>query len=732
MHRPLHAPTTLSATLLALATASSTVAAPPVRPGALPARAPKPAPVFDEVPGDHEFSGELIVRPLQDLSPAERRAALAAIAPYAPRRNARTDEHVLAVGGAPLAPGAGEREVAARLLATGLFQYACPNWTVYPCGAPDDLRFADQWHHATMQSALAWDLHRADGDEEVVVAVTDTGIVAHEDLGNRVPGFNSASDLAEADGGDLTDIHGHGTHVAGCAAAAANNGVGVAGMGWNLRIMPIRVSEAANGGASYENLLQGVQWAAENGAKTISTSYSGIGFEPIETTGEYVRSLGASMLWAAGNSGTNHSGWDFEHVLVVGASNSSDLAAGFSGYGRGVDLFAPGVGILSSTTDGGYQAWSGTSMATPVANGALALIRSANPALSAEHAEHVLLFSCDPWGVQVDDETYGFGRINLRRAVERAQSALVPQDPVPNDDHVRALTGGGVAIDVLANDWDANMDAISLVSFATTTSAGRAVARDAADRLVVADLGDEPGFQTFTYAVLQPESGALAEATVVVDVRTPIAAESPVGLAPGVEVAYYELPPLDALPDFTALSPYAGQVVSHVDFASTDAEFAGSGRVDQVGAVFTGWIEVPEAGFWTLATTSDDGSRLLIGDTLVVDNDGLHGMVTRSNTVPLASGLHPFRLEFFENGGGAGLQLRWSGPGTSTQIVPAERLFHLGDADPADLNRDGRVNSQDLAILLGHWGGADPTSDLDGDGKVDALDLAVVLERWTG
>ena len=734
---PFHAAATLAlfTTLSAPLVATVAHAAPPARPTATvaaPAREPLPAPVFREVRGEYEFSGELIVRPRQDLASAERRAAIALMKPYAPRRNARTDEYTLVVGGAPLAPGAAEHEVSARLLASGLFQYACPNWTVYPCGTPDDLRFPEQWHHATMQSALAWDLHRADGAVEPIIAVTDTGIVAHEDLVNRVPGFNSASDLAEADGGDLTDIHGHGTHVAGCAAAAGDNGVGVAGMGWNFRIMPIRVSEAANGGASYENLLEGVQWAAENGALVISTSYSGIGFDPIETTGEYVRSLGASMLWAAGNSATDHAGWDFEHVLVVGASNASDQRAGFSSYGRGVDLFAPGAGILSSTTDGGYQAWSGTSMATPVANGALALIRSANPALSAEHAEHVLLFSCDPWGAQVNDETFGFGRVNLRRAVERAQSALVPQDPVPADDFARAVAGGSARVAVLANDWDANMDAIEIVSFDATTSAGRAVSRDSADPsvLVVDDLGPDAGPQTFRYTVLQPDANALAEAVVTIDVRTPLAADAPTGLVPGIVARYYELPPLELLPDFSTLAPYLEEVVASVDFASTDGAFAGSGRADQVGAVFEGWLEVPEAGFWTLATSSDDGSRLFLGETLVVDNDGLHGMVTRSATVALEAGFHRVRLEFFENGGGAGLLFRWSGPSTGTQSVPAARLFHVGAAEPADLNGDGLVNSQDLAILLGYWGAADTPADLDGDGLVNAADLAALLERW--
>ncbi|MBM4111396.1 MAG: hypothetical protein FJ254_08595, partial [Phycisphaerae bacterium] len=266
---------------------------------------------FTEVRGEREFSGELIVRPLQSLDAAERAAALKWMAAWPGHRNERTDEWVIAVGVGPMVPGTAENAVAAELMATGLFQYVCPNWTVYPCAEPNDPRFVEQWHHPMMQAPAAWDLHRADAAGGVIIAVTDTGIVTHEDLLNRVPGFNSVSDVAEADGGVMDDIHGHGTHVAGCAAAAGNNGVGVVGMGWSFRIMPIRVSEAQSGGATMGNLLEGVQWAAEHGAKVISTSYSGIGYAPIETTGQYVRSLGASMLWAAGNSATDHAGWDF-------------------------------------------------------------------------------------------------------------------------------------------------------------------------------------------------------------------------------------------------------------------------------------------------------------------------------------------------------------------------------------------------------------------------------------
>lgn len=692
---------------------------------------------FTEERGEREFSGELIVRPLQTLNAASRAAAVKRLAAWPVRRNDRTDEWVIVVGAGPMVPGTAENAVAAELMATGLFQYACPNWTVYPCGEPNDPRYVEQWHHPMMQSAAAWDLHRADAAGGVIIAVTDTGIVTHEDLLNRVPGFNSASDLAEADGGVMDDINGHGTHVAGCAAAAGNNGVGVSGMGWNFRIMPIRVSEAPNGGASYENLLQGVQWAAEHGAKVISTSYSGIGYDPIETTGQYVRSLGASMLWAAGNSATDHAGWDFPSVLVIGASNQSDQRASFSSFGRGVDLFAPGVSILSSIRDGTYGFASGTSMATPVANGALALIRSANPQLTAEHAEHVLMHSCDVWGGTVNGEEFGWGRINLLRAVEQARSALLPAPPVARADRVRAIAGRPITIDVLANDFDPNMDPLRIEAFDAVTSTGRAVrlvpgTGGARDVLVIDDVGPAAGNQTLVYTMVEPVSGATSSEQVTIEVAVGRPAVVVQGDQPGLDAAWYELTAPTSLPDYSMLTPYGTAVVENINYGSTADAFAGSGRADDVGATFNGWISIPTAGYWTLGVTSDDGSRLWIGDDLVANNDGLHGMVTVRGTRPLAAGKHRLRVEFFEAGGGAGLIMAWSGPGTTTTAIPGSALTRGGGFVPGDLDGDGVVNGGDLGALLSAWGAcAGCAADLNDDGVVDGADLGLMLTAWT-
>jgi hypothetical protein len=111
-------------------------------------------------------------------------------------------------------------------------------------------------------------------------------------------------------------------------------------------------------------------------------------------------------------------------------------------------------------------------------------------------------------------------------------------------------------------------------------------------------------------------------------------------------------------------------------------------------------------GTWTFASESDDGSRVFIDGQLVVNNDGLHGMVDRAGQIALEWGFHRFRVEFFENFGGAGEIFRWEGPGTPRAVVPASALFKLGTVMQLDLNGDGEVGGSDIAVLLGAWGPA--------------------------
>jgi subtilisin family serine protease len=408
---------------------------------------------YMEIPGMQEFSGEMIVRPLQPEALSQmgkgqleqwwmRRRAAQLVAKLTEEYVPATDEYIVR-----LPFGKTENQFSVELMKTGLYQYAEPNWICYPVAIPNDTLFGSQWHHVKVKSIEAWDYFT--GSNTVISAVVDTGIdLTHPDLApNRVPGYNSADKLTEANGGDVSDINGHGTHVAGCAAAIGNNARGVCGMGWNFKIMMVRTSNSPGGGAPISDITDGARWAAENGAKAVSASYSGVDAAAVGTTGTYIKGIGSLFLYAAGNDNRNLTGFYWPDTIVVGASTSTDGKASFSAYGRGVHVFAPGVNILSTTRGGGYGNSSGTSMAAPVANGAVAMIFAANPSLTAQEVQDVLEDNCDNIG---SSAIFSKGRINqLKNMLAVAVSPPIEVAPIGISTYVGTWASGTLA-DILA------------------------------------------------------------------------------------------------------------------------------------------------------------------------------------------------------------------------------------------------------------------------------------------
>jgi subtilisin family serine protease len=382
------------------------------------------APPFVERPAEVEFSGRLIARPAREAEPARDRAARRRLAPNVIRYSPEVDEYILSVPTTmrDRERGSGENRMAAELMATGDYEYVVPDWLCYPTAIPNDPLYATQWHHPKINSAEAWDLQK--GSSSLILAFTDTGIdTSHVDLAaRRVPGYNSVSELTEAQGGDISDIQGHGTHVAGCAAAIGDNGTGVSGVGWNFKLMMVRVSNVSSGSAYTSDITEGARWAVENGARVVSSSYAGVDSPSVGTTGTYIKSLGGLYLYAAGNSGTNLSWFDHADVIVVGASDQSDGMAWFSSYGQAVDVFAPGVSILSTRNGGNYETKSGTSMATPIANGAVGLIWSVDPTYTPADIEGFLFGGSKDLGSPGDDNTFGWGRIDVYKGVKVARA----------------------------------------------------------------------------------------------------------------------------------------------------------------------------------------------------------------------------------------------------------------------------------------------------------------------
>ncbi|SDX32868.1 thermitase [Marininema mesophilum] len=237
----------------------------------------------------------------------------------------------------------------------------------------DPLYASDQYGPQKMQVPAAWDVTK--GSSDVKVAVVDTGVqFDHPDLkGQILQGY----DFVDNDN-DAKDEQGHGTHVSGTVAALTDNGVGVAGVAPNVKVLAVRVLDE-NGSGTNEGVAKGITYAADQGAKVISLSLGGSSpSKTLEDSVNYAWNKGAVVVCAAGNSGNTSPNYPayYEKAIAVAATNADDKKASFSTYGTWVDVAAPGENIISTVLGGGYDKYSGTSMATPHASGVAALLAS--------------------------------------------------------------------------------------------------------------------------------------------------------------------------------------------------------------------------------------------------------------------------------------------------------------------------------------------------------------------
>ncbi len=318
---------------------------------------------------------------------------------------------------------------------------------------PDDSLYPNEWHLPKISAPSAWNL--TNGSPTITIAIVDTGVdPTHPDLaGKLIPGFNVYNNNA-----DTSDVYGHGTMVAGVAAAISNNVTGVASVAWLNPIMPIRITDASLT-VFYSTVANGITWAVDHGAKVINVSISGVaGSSTITSAANYARSRGGLVVAAAGNCGCFDSTPANSSMISVSASDSSDNLAGFSSQGAFVDVAAPGVSISTTTMGGGYGAPSGTSVASPVAAGVVALIWSVNPFLTPDQVESILKGSSDDLGAPGYDTAFGFGRVNAYQAVLQAMAAQPPSpDTTPPSAAIISPTdgstvGGVITVQVSAQD----------------------------------------------------------------------------------------------------------------------------------------------------------------------------------------------------------------------------------------------------------------------------------------
>ncbi len=452
---------------------------------------------FQATLGERMFSGELIVRTKDGGPERTKQAAADRIAPITAVRSDFVDEFVVRV---PV--GMSEGELAGVLMATGDYEFVQPNWILFPAATtPNDPQFGQSWQHTRLQSTLAWDITR--GSPDVIIAVCDSGVrTDHADLAAAlVPGYNSATRVAQANGGLIEDINGHGTFVAGCAAAIGNNATGVTGVGWNFRVMPIRVTNNTNGTANLFALTDGARWAANNGAKIVNVSFTGADAQSNNAAARDVKNAGGLLFWASGNDGAGFGGV-VPDLVIVGSTSSNDQRSSFSNYGAGLGVVAPGSGVRSTRMNGSYGNSSGTSYASPIAAGVGGLIFSANPDLSPDDVQDVLYHSADDLGAAGFDIYYGHGRVNSFKAATMAQS-YTPRLMLPVSESFESeawldlfeqVSGqAGTAEDPDAPTGETALELTGSESVQTLPLAGRTVNTSNSVRVVVRTEGAEPG-----------------------------------------------------------------------------------------------------------------------------------------------------------------------------------------------------------------------------------------------
>lgn len=312
-------------------------------------------------------------------------------------------------------------------------EWAEPNFLYSTFAIPNDLYYSKQWGLKKIKAEQAWDISQ--GNPDIIIAIIDTGVdYNHNDLvGNiwhnpkETPNNNIDDDrngyidddigwdfVSVTSGGaqgedmgpmdrDPMDFHGHGTHCAGIAGASTNNYIGISGVSWGCKIMPLRAgykTPTGDGLLAISDTSSALCYAADNNADVISMSWGGGYSFTLQSAVNYALHMGCVLVAAAGNENSSYLTYPgaFDGVIAVSASDTSDQKAYFSNYGQWVDISAPGTSIYSTYLNNNYVTMSGSSMATPLVAGVAGLILSQDHTLSPEQVNQRLVDSADDIG----------------------------------------------------------------------------------------------------------------------------------------------------------------------------------------------------------------------------------------------------------------------------------------------------------------------------------------------
>lgn len=340
-------------------------------------------------------------------------------------------------------------------------EYAVPVYIHKMFFTPNDTRYSSQPWMGSMKVDKAWDVTK--GSATVLIAIIDSGTDwQHEDLAaniwtntKEIPGNGLDDDgngfiddvrgwdfvgnvsLADVQGGivrpdndprvtgQITDVTGHGTVVGGCSGAVTNNAKGIAGAGFNCRLIPIK---CGSDNPSFGGILRGyeaISYAADLGAHVINCSWGGGGLQPGgQEIVDYATAKGSLVIAASGNDGLDNDAYlqspaSLENVLSVGSCSVQDRVSGFSNFGMNVDVYAPGENILSTYPNNQYRSLNGTSFSSPLVAGIAGLIKAVHPDWTPDMIAAQIRSTADPLiGISTDNRPKYWGRINAERAVK--------------------------------------------------------------------------------------------------------------------------------------------------------------------------------------------------------------------------------------------------------------------------------------------------------------------------
>ena len=391
--------------------------------------------------------GRILVAPATGLSDTQFGTILRGHGAKSQGRLNGLNVHVVEL---PVSAEGHEETVAAALARNPNVKFAEVDRLIAPSAITDnDTYFSMEWHLPKVFATTAWSYSLGTG---VTIAILDSGVdSSHPDLSAQlVPGWNFYDNNS-----NTSDVTGHGTAVAGTAAAASDNGIGVSSIAGGARIMPVRIADPT-GYAYWSTVAQGITWAADHGARVASLSYQGASASStIISAAQYLRSKGGVLIVAAGNTGAIDNTASTPYITVVSATDQNDAFCSFSTYGSFVDISAPGTGIISTMKGGGYGTFSGTSFSTPIVAASAALVIAKRPDFAPSQIDSTLLSTATDLGAAGRDIYFGYGRVNAAAAVQQAATASTADTTAPSV-AITSPTGGTVsgtvAISVNATD----------------------------------------------------------------------------------------------------------------------------------------------------------------------------------------------------------------------------------------------------------------------------------------